>query len=45
MGDSLKIQECEDCQRAIKKYGRDKLNLCDRCEHLFNGDICSCEVE
>lgn len=43
MGFSLKIQECEDCQRLLKKYDYDGVTECERCGHLYNKNgECSC---
>lgn len=35
MSDSRDIQECSECQILIKKHGRNKLEECDFCSHLY----------
>ena len=37
---------CEDCKTMIKEYGRNSLNDCEVCEHLYPiGQVCICQEE
>lgn len=41
---SLKIQECEDCQRVLKRNGYENVSECKDCGHLYIiGEECSCK--